>query len=369
MNPQIIAFYLPQYHPTPDNDKWWGKGFTEWTNVGRAKPLFRGHYQPKVPADLGYYDLRLPEIKKEQARLASEAGVNGFCYYHYWFGNGKIELEKPFESVLDAAEPSLPFCLCWANESWYQKMWNKDGSVCGKKILAEQLYPGKGDNESHFYYLLKAFQDERYIKIKGKPIFVIYRPLDILNLHEMMEQWQQLAKENGLPGIHFVGYTDKAGEEYNRIEKLNLDGIIICNLAEPLYRSKKRSILRKSWIHLKRLLLNRPTVIPYKRAIKYLCPDRSEQKGIYPTLIPNWDHTPRSGRGGYLYHKATPDLFYMHAKEVLAKTRLKDGDDNLIFLKSWNEWGEGNYMEPDLKFGHGYINALSKAISDISKEK
>lgn len=366
---KIIAFYLPQYHPTPDNDRWWGKGFTEWTNVGKAKPLFKGHYQPKVPADLGYYDLRLPEIIEEQAKLAAEAGVDGFCYYHYWFGNGKMELEKPFESVIETGKPSLPFCLCWANESWFQKMWNKDGSVGEKKILAEQLYPGKEDMELHFYYLLKAFKDERYIKVEGKPLFAIYRPLDIPNLREMIEYWRQLALENGLPGIHFVGYTANAGEELDRILNLNMDGIIICNLAEPLYKSKKRTMIRKVWIHLKRIIFNRPTVISYKQAIRYLCPNNIEKEGIYPTLVPNWDHTPRSGRGGYLYHKSTPELFYCHAKEVLSKVSSKKDADNLVFLKSWNEWGEGNYIEPDLKFGHGYLKALSDAKDCVVKGK
>lgn len=147
--PKLIAFYLPQYHPTLDNDKWWGKGFTEWTNVGKAKPLFIGHYQPKVPADLGYYDLRVPEVRELQASLAKEAGIYGFCYYHYWFGNGRKELELPFAEVLKSEKPNFPFCLCWANESWHSKFWNKDGSI-EKKILIEQLYPGDDDIINHF---------------------------------------------------------------------------------------------------------------------------------------------------------------------------------------------------------------------------
>jgi lipopolysaccharide biosynthesis protein len=158
MDSQIIAFYLPQFHPTPHNDLWWGKGFTEWTNVGKAKPLYPGHYQPKVPADLGYYDLRLPEVRQEQAKLAQKAGVTGFCYYHYWFENGFEELDKPFKEVVNSGEPKFPFCLCWANESWYSKFWNKDGTS-SKKILAEQKYLGSEDHIKHFYSLLKAFKD------------------------------------------------------------------------------------------------------------------------------------------------------------------------------------------------------------------
>lgn len=170
--PRVIAFYLPQFHPTPDNDKWWGKGFTEWTNVGKAKPLFRGHYQPKVPADLGYYDLRLSQSRIEQADLAREAGIEGFCYYHYWFGAGKQELELPFNEVLRLKEPNFPFCLCWANESWHSKFWDNTGRSFSKKTLIEQQYLGHDDNIAHFERLLPAFKDGRYITVDGKILFL-----------------------------------------------------------------------------------------------------------------------------------------------------------------------------------------------------
>ena len=161
--------YLPQYHPFKENDQWWGKGFTEWTNVGKAKPLFRGHYQPRVPADLGYYDLRLPIIREEQAELAREAGVEGFMYWHYWFGNGKRLIPEVFDEVLESGSPSLPFCLGWANHSWFSKNWNADGSI-SKKLLMEQTYPGIEDEKMHFAFLLKAFKDKRYIKVDDKPL-------------------------------------------------------------------------------------------------------------------------------------------------------------------------------------------------------
>ena len=161
--PRIIVYYLPQYHPTPDNDKWWGKGFTEWTNVGKAKPLFRGHYQPKGPADLGYYDLRLPEVRAAQVELAKEAGIDGFCYYHYWFGGGKQELELPFNEVLRTGEPDFPFCLCWANEPWHAKFWNMDGTV-SKRTLIDQQYGNEEEWKLHFEHVLPAFKDKRYIK-------------------------------------------------------------------------------------------------------------------------------------------------------------------------------------------------------------
>ena len=164
MKPKIIAFYLPQYHPTEHNNLWWGKGFTEWTNVAKAKPLFKGHYQPKIPADLGFYDLRLSEIRQQQAVLAQEAGINAFCYYEYWFGEGEEELDMPLREVVNSGEPEFPFCLCWANESWYQKSWNRDGAIVDKKVLALQRYPGDADIKAHFNARLHAFQDHRYLK-------------------------------------------------------------------------------------------------------------------------------------------------------------------------------------------------------------
>jgi lipopolysaccharide biosynthesis protein len=173
---RVIAFYLPQYHPTETNNKWYGQGFTEWTNVGKARPLFHGHYQPKVPKDLGYYDLRYPEVKELQAQMAREAGIEGFCYYHYWFGGGRRELEYPFAQVSQSGKPDFPFCLCWANQSWYSKFWNGD-SVCAPRLIAEQKYDEE-DIERHFYELLPAFKDKRYMKVDGKCIFMIYRPLE-----------------------------------------------------------------------------------------------------------------------------------------------------------------------------------------------
>jgi lipopolysaccharide biosynthesis protein len=198
--PRIIAFYLPQFHPIPENDAWWGKGFTEWTNVGKAKPLFRGHYQPRVPADLGYYDLRLPESRAAQAAMAKAYGVEGFCYWHYWFGNGKRLLERPFHEVLESGEPDFPFCLGWANHSWEDKQFKKGGT---NKLLIKQEYPGDEDYRQHFLYVLKAFRDSRYLRVDDKPIFFVHGTKDF-DVAYFIRFWQQLALEHGLKGIHFV---------------------------------------------------------------------------------------------------------------------------------------------------------------------
>ena len=201
---RVIAFYLPQFHPIPENDKWWGKGFTEWTNVGKAKPLFKGHYQPRVPADLGYYDLRMPEVREAQAEMAREAGIEGFCYWHYWFGNGKQLLERPFNEVLASGKPDFPFCLGWANETWTNKSWEAGTRQMKLSVLMEQKYSLE-DYEKHFYSVLPAFRDSRYIQVDGMPLFLVFRPLEIPDGRVFINLWKELAVKNGLKGIHFVG--------------------------------------------------------------------------------------------------------------------------------------------------------------------
>lgn len=356
----IIAFYLPQYHPTPNNDLWWGKGFTEWTNVAKAKPLFPGHYQPKIPADLGFYDLRLPVIREQQAVLAKEAGISAFCYYHYWFGNGHQELELPINEVVKLGEPDFPFCLCWANDTWSQKMWNKDGSVVGKKDLAIQQYLGHEDNILHFKQLLHIFKDKRYFKIDGRLVFAIYRPLDFKDVNQFINDWNELAKENGLPPFFFIGYSIFPNLELEKVTQLGFDAIISCRLD----RNTRRDF---GWFIRKSIsvLLHTPRRISYKRIYHSFVTEFEEKDNVFPTLIPNWDHTPRSGTNGDLYTDCRPELFERHAIEVLRHVVKKKPNRQIAFLKSWNEWGEGNYMEPDLRYGKGYIKALRNAISSV----
>lgn len=356
---KIIAFYLPQYYPTQNNDKWWGAGFTEWRNVVKANRLFPGHYQPKIPGDLGFYDLRLPQVRERQVELAIEAGVNAFCYYHYWFGNGRRELDLPFSEVVNSGKPDFPFCLCWANESWHSKFWNKDGTV-DKECLVEQIYSGKTDNEDHFYSLLNAFKDKRYLRYKGKPIFIIYRPFKFRDIKEFMKQWNDLAIKNGFEGFHFVGQTPDWWSVDDILE-LGLNGVNQVRLYDVANNSK--SFIKRNASKALTRWLNLPLIVSYKKAIPYFVGDKESQVNVYPTLIPNWDHTPRSGRGGFLLHNSTPKLFYKHVLQVFGKVSEKPVDDQIVFLKSWNEWGEGNYMEPDLKFGKGYIIALREALN------
>ncbi len=197
---RVIAFYLPQYHPIPENDEWWGKGFTEWTNVTQAKPLFRGHYQPRLPADLGFYDLRLPESRQAQADMAQEYGIEGFCYWHYWMGGGKLLLQRPFEEVLRSGEPDFPFCVSWANHPWTGTWFGAQD-----RVLTTQEYPGEEDHRRHFDYLLPALSDRRYMRVDGKPIVAIHRPKDIPQARQFIDLWRKLAQAAGLKDLYFIG--------------------------------------------------------------------------------------------------------------------------------------------------------------------
>lgn len=354
---KIIAYYLPQFHPVDENDSWWGSGFTEWTNVGKAKKYYRDHYQPKVPKDLGYYDLRIPEVRNQQAELAKRAGVDAFCYWHYWFGNGRRLLEMPFNEVLKSGEPDFPFCLGWANESWKAKVWDS-GSSKGDRILIEQQYPGEQDQIDHFYVLLDAFRDARYLRVNGKPIFVIYKPFLMPDVEKFIVKWNDLAcKENISDGFHFIGHTEKSSD-ISTILKMGFNAVNIVRNGEQA--SNKELIGKIIYPALMYKLFGKPLKIEYSLISKYFIQDQERNSNIYPSIIPNWDHTPRSGRKGTVYHNSTPELFAKHVRNVLEIVNKKEESDQIVFLKSWNEWGEGNYMEPDLRFGMQYIDVLGK---------
>lgn len=362
MKARIIAVYLPQFHPIKENDEFWGKGFTEWTNVGKAKPLFKKHYQPRVPANLGYYDLRLSETREEQAKLAKDAGVEGFMYWHYYFGNGKRVLERPFNEVLQSGKPDLPFCLGWANHSWSTGTWTVEKRRVENKVIIEQTYPGEEDHIHHFKLNLPAFKDDRYIKVDGEPLFVIYDPLSIPEANKFILLWKALAKQNGLKGIHFVGLASGWMENYQKILDLGFDAIIPGNrwIAEAKVKGKFRKrlefIIRKKFPEIILDTYN------YKDIINNFFTEFDKKINAYPTIIPQWDRSPRSGRKAVIYTGSTPELFEKHVEDALKIVENKPTDRKLIFLRSWNEWAEGNYIEPDLKFGMKYLEALKKHI-------
>lgn len=363
MKARLIAYYLPQFHPIPENDEWWGKGFTEWTNVAKAKPLFKGHIQPRIPADLGFYDLRLSETREKQAQMAQECGIEGFMYWHYWFGNGKQLLERPFNEVLKSGKPDFPFCLGWANHSWSNKTWT--ASKQNKKFFLEQKYPGLNDYIEHFKVLLPAFKDSRYIRVDNKPFFLIYNVLDIPDLKLFIDSWQNLASENGLDGIHFVGNImgHAAENRYKEILHSGVDAtaLFMLNRAEKISKGKLSYYIEKL-----KGRLNIPFVekFDYRKIIKTIHTDLEKRSDIYPVVFPQLDRTPRAGRNAVVIEHSTPFFFKTFLKDTIDIVSHKDFEHRIILLNAWNEWGEGNYVEPDLYFGSGYINAIKECLMD-----
>ena len=384
MKARVLAVYLPQFHPIPENDKFWGPGFTEWNNVVKAKPLFRGHYQPRIPADLGFYDLRLPEIREKQAELAREAGIEGFCYWHYWFGNGKRLLNRPLDEVVACGKPDFPFCLAWANHDWTTGTWQKGMK---KGMIAEQLYLGKADHEHHFNTMLPAFRDKRYIRVDGKLLFVIYDPYRFVHVEEFIDTWRQLAQKNDLGDFHFVAMCNSTNTVvrlpeggigpgrvqpdlkssavvYNNMLALGFDAV--CSWGKPraemiVMGKYKRALLYK--LHERVSFL--PTLkYDYAEVTKHFFAPEDSWDNVYPTLMSGWDRTPRTGDEEGVYINYTPEHFQHHIESGLEVIKDKPEEHRILFLRSWNEWAEGNYVEPDEKYGHGFLNAIRNAISD-----
>ena len=381
MKARLIALYLPQFHPIPENNRWWGPGFTEWTNVAKAKPLFKGHVQPKIPADLGFYDLRLPEVREQQAELAREAGVEGLCYYHYWFG-GKQLLERPFNEVLASGKPDFPFCLCWANHSWSNKTWSHKSNMQSNSMLIEQTYPGYEDDYNHFMSVLPAFRDKRYITIDGKPVFFLYNPWEHTRVREWIKTWRKLASENGLPGLHLVSMCDatltfkinpdgtksrvlpnvgSSKDLFQSVLDMGFDAINCIGmrrgemLSEGRMLNLVKTILRKAGFPIGKFF-------DYSRTVKGFFPPETTWENVYPTIVPQWDRSPRAATLDGIYVHATPKAFAEHIKDALTYIEKKSPEHKILVLKSWNEWGEGNYVEPDLEFGHGWLNAIKNTI-------
>ena len=354
-----IAFYLPQFHPIPENDEWWGKGFTEWTNVAKAPSLFEGHYQPRLPADLGFYDLRVAETRVAQASLAKQYGIYGFCYWHYWFG-GKQILERPLQEVIKTGEPHFPICIAWANQTW-QGTWH---GLSSKKILIEQTYPGASDHEAHFYTLLETFKDERYIEVDGKKMFMIFQPTEIPDIQDFVFLWQELAVKNGITGFHFVAlhtpyeWDHKAFGFDAAVQTMN--PWVVHVKPEIRKRNFFKKIVSRWWVS-KNDLKKMPRKVSYNNYVAAY-PEGKLNNEQYPLICCDWDNTPRSGVDGWLYDDFSLELFEEHCMKALKETVNKSKTEKFVFIKSWNEWAEGNYMEPDKKFGHGLLQSFKKVI-------
>lgn len=366
-NPTIkpIAFYLPQYHPIPENDRWWGKGFTEWRNVAKAKPLFKGHYQPHLPADLGFYDLRSPDVRMAQANLAKEYGIYGFCYYHYWF-NGKRLLERPFEEVLNSGEPDFPFCLCWANENWTRR-W--DG--LNKEVLLGQVY-SKNDDVHHIRWLAGAFSDPRYIRIEGKAFFLVYRASELPNPKETTDTWREEALRLGI-GELFLCRVESFSNEHNDPKEFGFDAGVEFQpdwrkLPLPKQRGRRWDFLRKIGIGVKAYETN--FVFDYSRIVEIMMNKEDENYKQFHCVTPSWDNTARRQNGNAtIFDGATPASYQKWLDNVIIRTAKKPENKGILFINAWNEWAEGNHLEPCQKWGDAYLKATKESIQKFGNWK
>ncbi len=362
---KVIAYYLPQFYENEKNNAWWGKGFTEWTNTSKAQPLYNNHYQPRIPYQNRYYDLSDVNTMRWQAQLAKEYGVYGFSIYHYWFGDGERMLDIPEKYLLTHQEIDIPFCLCWANESWSRR-W--DGSE--KEILLQQNYGDESYWKHHFDYLLPYFQDKRYIRDKNSPMLIIYRPELIQNLKEMMEYWNQLSKEslgeelcfvfqhNHFWNYHFQDFPFRYGIETQpglvldrRMGLISRLRIIMTNPFGITYIWK--SLFGKTGFR----------VCSYDVLWKILLQKNKLWDNAIPCAFTDWDNTPRVGNRGISVYGSTPEKFEKYLSVLISKAKNEYKTD-YIFCNAWNEWGEGAYLEPDERYGYGYLEAVKSAVND-----
>ena len=352
---RLIAFYLPQFHPIPENDEWWGEGFTEWRNVAKADPQFPGHYQPHVPADLGFYDLRLAETREQQAAMARSYGIHGFCYYHYWF-NGRRLLERPFEDVLASGKPDFPFCLCWANDPWSRRWDGRDD-----ELLQAQTY-SDDDDLRHIEALIPALSDPRAITVEGKPVFLVYRGKHLPNAARTTRLWRKRVRAAGLPGIHLVA-VETAWD-------LGWDATAAGFDAKVLFQPQFGRLITHGSSNGARHSIpgkDRLQVYDYRAAAE--CMHRIEPVSYrrYETVVPNWDNTARVGENAVVLHESSPEAYEQWLRRAVDRARRHPSDHRLVFVNAWNEWAEGCHLEPDLRHGHAYLEATARALQPAAE--
>jgi len=351
---RLIAFYLPQYHPTPENDKYWGKGFTEWRNVGKATPFFKGQYQPRLPGELGYYDLRVPEIMEQQAELARTHGIDGFCYYYYWF-QGKRLLHIPIDNMLRSKKPDFPFCFCWANENWTRR-W--DGME--QEILVAQRHTHE-DDIAFIRHLIPAFEDERYIRINGKPLLLVYRTELFPNPLRTSEIWREEVAKAGIGDIYLVrceGFDpftnpgDIGFDASYEVPTFILPDELLLDDVQGLEISKEFVGRIFDYRKIVEFYSNRPDV-PYKR---------------FKDVMLAWDNTARHGKKAVVFHGANAEQYAEWLRNSMEYSAKRfEGDERLVFINAWNEWAEGTYLEPDLKFGRGFLEATNAVVHEVGQ--
>lgn len=351
---RIIAFYLPQFHPIPENDRWWGKGFTEWVNVAKAQPNFPGHYQPHVPADMGFYDLRVPETRQAQADLARKYGIEAFCYWHYWF-EGRRLLERPFNEVLHSGEPDFPFCLAWANETWSSRWLGEE-----KDILLAQTY-SEQDDINHVRWLLPAFADPRNVKIGNRPLFLVYRPEDLPNPQRTTDTFRNECIKEGLPEPFLLGIDAHCPRTDCRT--LGFDGTLrfapqlslLPDFTDDHFRWSK--LLRNLKFGVKSGTLKVYEDEFFRRQSEVSRPKYTH----YPTVHVGWDNTPRRGRDAIMVINGTPERLGKALGSAIEYSQAKPAEERLVFVNAWNEWAEGNHLEPDKRFGLAFLEEVLAA--------
>lgn len=355
-----IAIYLPQFHPIPENDIWWGKGFTEWTNVTKAQSRYEGHYQPHLPADLGFYDLRLEEARLAQETMAKKFGIYGFCYYHYWF-NGKRVLHEPLDRKLMDPKEDLPFMMCWANENW-TRVW--DGG--NNNVLLYQEYSEQDDRE-HIRHLLPIFKDDRYIKVDGKPVFIIYRPKFFVNIERTIQIWREEVKLAGFSDL-YLGFSQNSEYQFEPKSK----GFDFAFQFQPNFNDRPQGIvfshkryeriIRRVKKKLKLNVRNMEWYYDYESFAKKQT-ERGFLKGVYPGITPMWDNSARRKENPFILHDSTPEKYRDWLQHVKDKYPWEDMPESFLFINAWNEWAEGNHLEPCQKWGTQYLEITKEVLN------
>jgi lipopolysaccharide biosynthesis protein len=362
-NIRPIAIYLPQFHPIPENDAWWGKGFTEWTNVTRATPLLKGHYQPHLPSDLGFYDLRLADTREAQAELARQHGIYGFCYYHYWF-NGHRLLNRPIDEVLASNKPDFPFMFCWANENWSRR-WNEEDQA----ILIKHEYSLE-DDERHINFLIPFFKDKRYIKVGNKPVFSIYRSDLFPDIAKTIELWRKVVRRHGFDDIYMIN-TQYFAKTFIDPMAYNFDASMSFqpNWAQGpsrLFGSWKDKLLRK--LNIRESIYVENYIAYYKDFVDQMMKVPPYGYKCYPSVMPGWDNSARKRKKAAILLDSSPQLFSTWFSDVLAKFKPYSKDENFIFINAWNEWAEGNHLEPCQRWGRAYLEAVKDALDRYNSQ-
>jgi lipopolysaccharide biosynthesis protein len=370
---RALCFYLPQYHPIPENDRWWGPGFTEWTNVAQARPRFPGHYQPHIPADLGFYDLRLEETRIAQAELAKEYGIGGFCYYHYWFDGHQL-LERPFDEVLASGKPDLPFCLCWANGNWTRRWDGADDQVLMRQD------PNKYDAVAHMEWLVKAFRDPRYVRINGRPLFLVYYAGGLANRAAVVRTWRETAARLGVPELYlcavqsppdYTEYAEALADGFDAMTEFYPTGKSLLatgtgGMLDAAWRFTRRAAQRVA-VELLAPVRAKMRVLSYPAVVEYAMKRVQTGERVFPCVMPSWDNSARRRTGATVIQNDDAELYQRWLEHACRRVANNPPDEQIVFINAWNEWAEGCHLEPDRRNGRRFLEATRDALAPYAQ--